>query len=477
MPTQQGANPRRATSTVEPTFFMPRRPTTWWTLVVLAILAGTYTNLALNIGTLLYGFIPLIGGGLLFLKHFRANKPMVRLLAYLLVICIVVDLGSVSFPLDWVELVQSTLLLLASVFAGLGLFSELRTWSSRALESVMAVTVSIILVLACLEAYTPFAQVSNAAREVLYAADGQFLYSSDERDMFLHGTVRPKVFTQEPSHPAKYLAVGIAAWFLVSARRYKGLIATGLFMLSAFVLRSPSLIAGPIFVLYFSALGADGEHDLRKGTARMAALAACAIAFFTLPQWVGMFPGERSIEIAQELDASSIIRLLGPLEIATDILKEQPFFGVGIGGKEYAWETMLSVYAMFPVMKIERFYLMADAGWGNAFFQFIAYCGIAGGGAFLWWLAGMSRRLIVKDWPSMLFVFFVVFNVDGAFNIVRPWAYFFLMAAAYHVAVRERLMASARQKSEAQASARARPRDTKPGGTRERLVGARAGAA
>jgi hypothetical protein len=341
----------------------------------------------------------------------------------------------------------------------------------------MAVTVVLILVLACLEAYTPFAGVSNAAREVLYAADGQFLYSSDERDMFLHGAVRPKVFTQEPSHPAKYLAVGIAAWFLVSARRYKGLISMALFLLGAFVLRSPSLIAGPIFVAYFAALGADGEHDVRKGSARLLALVVCALAFFTLPQWVGMFPGERSTEIAQELDASSIIRLLGPLEIATEIIKEQPFFGVGIGGKEYAWETMLSVYAMFPVMKIERFYLMADAGWGNAFFQFIAYCGIAGGAAFLWWLAGMSRRLIVKDWPSMLFVFFVVFNIDGAFNIVRPWAYFFLMAAAYHVAVRDRHLAEARRRSEARAQARSQLRDTESRGTRERLVGARAGSA
>ncbi len=460
-----------------PEFFRGARPTTWWTLVVLAILAGTYTNLALNVGTLLYGFIPLVGGAFLFVKHIRANGPMVRLLGYLLALCVVVDLGSVSFPLDWIELVQSTVLLMASLIAGLGLFSELRTWSGRALESVLAVTVVIVLTLACLEAFTPFSQVSNAAREILYAADGQFLYSSDERDMFLHGTVRPKVFTQEPSHPAKYLAVAIAAWFLVSKRRHRVLISTALFSLGAYVLRSPSLIAGPVLVLYFSTFGADGESGLRRSTARLCAVALCAAAFFTLPNWVGLFPGERSMEIAQELDASTIIRLLGPLEIATEILKEQPLFGVGIGGKEYAWETMLSVYAMYPVMKLERFYLMADAGWGNAFFQFVAYCGIAGSAGFLWWIANMSKKLIVKDWASILFVFFVVFNVDGAFNIVRPWAYFFVLASAYHVSVRDRMGTLGEKRTHSSTRAIPSSMPSRQDEPRLRLVGSRAGVA
>jgi hypothetical protein len=466
---------RRSRVVVElPEFFRGTRPTTWWTIVVLAILAGTYTNLALNVGTLLYGFIPLVGGAFLFIKHIRSNGPMVRLLGSLLALCIVIDLGSVSFPLDWIELFQSTVLLMASLVAGLGLFAELRTWSRRAFESVLAVTVVIVLVLACLEAFTPFAQISNAAREILYAADGQFLYSSDERDMFLHGTVRPKVFTQEPSHPAKYLAVAIAAWFLVSKRRHRVLTATALFSLAAYVLRSPSLVAGPILVLYFAAFGADGESDARRAASRLCAVALCAIAFFTLPSWVSLFPGERSMEIAQDLDASTIIRLLGPLEIASDIVKEQPLFGVGIGGKEYAWETMLSVYAMYPVMKLERFYLMADAGWGNAFFQFVAYCGLVGGAAFLWWIGTMCKKLIVKDWASMLFVFFVVFNVDGAFNIVRPWAYFFVLASAYHIAVRDRMGALVNQREQPSRPAMPSSMSSRQDELRLRLVGNRA---
>jgi hypothetical protein len=465
---------RSGVATDLPEFFRGTRPTTWWTIVVLAILAGTYTNLALNVGTLLYGFIPLVGGAFLFVKHIRSNAPMVRLLGYLLALCIVIDLGSVSFPLDWVELVQSTVLLMASLVAGLGLFAELRTWSGRALESVLALTVLIVLTLACLEAFTPFSQVSNAAREILYAADGQFLYSSDERDMFLHGTVRPKVFTQEPSHPAKYLAVAIAAWFLVSKRRHRLLVSTALFALGAYVLRSPSLVAGPILVIYFTAFGADGESNHRRAASRLCAIALCAIAFFTLPTWVGLFPGERSMEIAQDLDASTIIRLLGPLEIASEIVKEQPLFGVGIGGKEYAWETMLSVYAMYPVMKLERFYLMADAGWGNAFFQFVAYCGIAGGAAFLWWIVAMSKRLVVKDWASILFIFFVVFNVDGAFNIVRPWAYFFVLASAYHVAVRDRTGALAQQREESSRHSTPSSMSSRHDERRLRLVGNRA---
>jgi hypothetical protein len=38
-------------------------------LVVVVILLGTYTNFAVNIGVLLYGFFPLVAGNLLFVRH------------------------------------------------------------------------------------------------------------------------------------------------------------------------------------------------------------------------------------------------------------------------------------------------------------------------------------------------------------------------------------------------------------------------
>ena len=33
--------------------------------------------------------------------------------------------------------------------------------------------------------------------------------------------------------------------------------------------------------------------------------------------------------------------------------------------------------------------------------------------------------------------FFVSFNLDGAVNLVRPWIYFFLVAVAYHMSMRD----------------------------------------
>jgi hypothetical protein len=412
-------------------------------VVVVAIVLGTYTNFALDVGALIYGLVPLIGGACLFLRHLGGNPLALRSVIQLVVISSVVNLGSAAFPTDAIELLQSTLLLIASVIAGIGLFLELRLWPRRWLELLVAGAAITVIVLGYLEAFTRFAQVSDAARETLYAAEGQFLYSSDERDLFLHGTVRPKIFTQEPSHPAKFLAITLAAWFLVSARPQKLVVVTIAFALAINMLRSPSLLAGPALVLYFLWCGSDGDVTARTATKRLLVLGLCAFLIASLPAWAAILPFERAQDIAQGLDPSTIIRLEGPMQIAAEIVHAHPLFGVGIGGKEYAWETMLGVYSNFPSVKLERFYLVSDAGWGNAFFQFVAYTGIGGAILMLWWLARVSDRLVVKDWPSILFVFFLVFSIDGSFKTVRPWMYLFLIAAAYHVRVRDRVMASA----------------------------------
>lgn len=410
--------------------FLPR-------LIIVVILIGTYTNFAVNIGVLLYGFLPLVAGSLLFLRHAPTSRTILQVFAVLVGLCMVIDLGSASFPADVTNLVQSTALLLAGAAAGLGFFAELRCWPRRTLGDILLIACVIVVVMGYLERFAPVAEFSDSVREMLYSADGQFLYSSDERDMFFYGTVRPKIFTQEPSHPAKFIAFAGAAWFLLTTRRHRLAVATLLFALASYVLRSPSLFAGPTLVLYLWAFGVDGRFRTASTTVRLCVVAAAVAAVVTLPEWISVMPTRRSADIAQGADVSSIIRLVGAREVAMELLRESPLFGVGIGGKDYAWDTVLSVYASFPGVDLEQFYLSPDVGWGNAFFQCVAYCGALGTAAFLWWIAFLSRRLVSFDWPAMLMAFFVSFNLDGAVNLVRPWIYFFLVAVAYHISMRD----------------------------------------
>jgi len=397
--------------------------------------------LAINVGVLIYGLIPLVVGALLFLLRLPDAGPVGRLLVSLLLVVGVVNFGSASFPADVVGLLESTALLCASIVAGLGVFLELRTWPRRTLDVLLLSCVSIVLVLGALEAFTAFDRVSISVRETLYSADGQFLYSSDDRDMFFYGVVRPKIFTQEPSHPAKFLAFGITAWFLISQRARTLGTALFLFGVALYVLRSPTLFVGPVLAIFLGVLGGDSRgSDMRLGL-RLAALVLCVVATVTLPSWIGIVPTPRAQDIASGADTSTVIRLVGPIEIAGEILREQPLFGAGIGGKEYAWDALASVYANYPGITSQRFLLVPDSGWGNAFFQFVAYCGVIGSLVFLWWVAQLSKQLIGADWVSMLFAFFLIFNMDGAFNTARPWVYFFLIASAYHLGIRDRVLA------------------------------------
>lgn len=423
-----------------PEVFSPQIPGLFQRLIVVVILLGTYTNFAVNIGVLLYGFFPLVAGSLLFVRYAPASRSVLQVFAALFVVCVVVDAGSASFPWDITNLVQSTALLLAGVASGLGLFAELRRWPRSTLGDILLAACVAVVVVGYFERFAPVAEFSDSVREALYSADGQFLYSSDERDMFFYGTVRPKIFTQEPSHPAKFIAFAGAAWFLLTTRRHRLTVATILFALATYVLRSPSLFAGPALVLYSWAFGVNGRFQNASMTTRLAVVAVAVAAVVSLPEWISIVPTPRSADIAQGADVSSIVRLVGAREVAVELVRESPLFGVGIGGKDYAWDTVLSVYASFPGMNLEQFYLSPDVGWGNAFFQGIAYCGLLGSAAFLWWITFLSRKLVSFDWPAMLMTYFVSFSLDGAVNLVRPWIYFFLVAVAYHISMRDAVL-------------------------------------
>src|SRR5690606_6753762 len=131
-------------------------------------------------------------------------------MAWFLALCLFVDLGGSAFPSAWLSLLQSTLLLIGCVFAGFGVLFELRTWPSALLRRWFLVGAVIVTILGALEYISMFRAVSDTVRQVLYDNDNQFLYEGDERDLALHGAVRPKVFTQEPSHPAKFVGIALA---------------------------------------------------------------------------------------------------------------------------------------------------------------------------------------------------------------------------------------------------------------------------
>jgi len=416
---------------------LPKRPEFWNRALVGLALVGTYTNFALNVGTLVYGFVTFTVGVLLLVIHRRAFVRRWDLVVSLLLVCGLIDVGGTGFPEIWIELVTSTLLLLACVVAGIGVFLELRTWPRLALSRLCTTATVLVLAFGILEHFQPFRDFSDVVRQLLYSHDSQFLYVGDDRDVALHGAIRPKVFTQEPSHPAKFVAVATTIWFLLSKRKDRTVIALLGCAAGYLILRSPSIFVGPILIAYFSFFGTSRITGRFAGV-KVTALLVTLLAMATLPEWVGLLPGARAEAIANSKDGSMIMRLSAPLAISYEAIAHNPLFGLGIGGKEVATDMVFSIYARYTEVNLDYQFQQNEVyGWGNGLFQFVAYCGVFGSALFLGWYVRFCKRLLTPDWPSLLIVFFLLLAVDGGFNMLRPWSYFFFVAAALHIEYRD----------------------------------------
>lgn len=433
----------RARRVPGPKITRPKVPERWSRIVVIIALVGTYTNFAAGAGTLIFGILTFLAGGLLMVVHLKQARRHANLLVMLVAICGIIDVGSTAFPEMWFELALSTALLIACIIAGLGLFFELRTWPRAMLCRWCAIASVVVLGLGILEYLAPFRELSDAARQFLYSDDQQFLYAGDERDVTLHGVVRPKVFTQEPSHPAKFVAVVVTGWFLLSHRKNKATIALVGCILGYMILRSPSIMIGPAMILYFSFFGQSrvtGERSVGK----LSALVFALVAMVTFTDWIGIVPGTRAQAIASNADGSMVMRLLAPIAIAQGAIAANPLFGLGIGGKEAAVDMVFSIYAGFSQLDADWQFQQNDVfGWGSGLFQFVSFCGILGSALFIAWLIRLCKRVLSPDWTSVLVIIVLTMAVDGGFNMMRPWAYAFFLVATLHVAYRDRILRGA----------------------------------
>jgi len=278
--------------------------------------------------------------------------------------------------------------------------------------------IAIMLVLLVLEAYTPFKLLSDKFREVFYA--GRFIYSSELRDIQFHGgKVRPCLFSQEPSHVAKFFSALVVVWFCTNQARHRYLGAIIFFALGFYLIASPSLLIIPIII--------GGVMILKKE--QSTAVSFIKVVFIVLGLIVCVIGSPlllkypRFAAIINDEDASAIIRLKAPYHIAYEVINDYPYFGVGIGGKENAKDILLSVYSQYQVIKMERFYKVQGAGWGNSFSEIPIFYGIIGGVCFFAVLFVLSGYLLPGYRHIAFMVFCVVFNLDAGIVSFAPWSY------------------------------------------------------
>lgn len=394
-------------------------------LVALALF-GTYTNM---VGAGVLGGYAIAAGLLLLLL--RPARAMV----YRAFTVLGLLFGVIYVAGPWINEditfsgAQTGLQTFAAIVAAYGVGRELVAWRTSSVAKLALI--STLLVLAAGFGELHIAQVKSASDTFRAGAyEGLFLYDADARDQALHGAVRPKIFTQEPSHPAKFVAVMIAAWFLLASRRkWTGLLL--LFGAAAYVLRAPSLLICPAVIALglLVRTGRKGEDDLRQWL-RVTVVVGLFLAIVSTPAWIGALPFERFEAIGRGDDASALTRIDAPLQATMTVLGEHPAFGLGLRTSDESRAAVRNSFSSFQGISTSATDRFSEVGWGNGLFHLIAFTGIVGFALVLAWIVRFSRWAFgMLDAATVVAVVVVVLSLEGTFSFARPWFYIFLLLA------------------------------------------------
>lgn len=378
------------------------------------VLVAIYTNFALPFaGVLVAGALfPL--GALFLLPHVRSSFRLGLLMAFLTFSLVAGGSGGQFFGVrldSWLQIMFA--LCCAQVLLCAMKYPDTvrRTLFAWMIFITVGVTLERFL--------PPFSHLSDAVRAQLF--QGRWLYDSLSRDLSSYGFLRPKLFTQEPSHPAKAFVAFGTGWCLLSTyhRRFALLLACTIPVV--LFLGSPlTLAVVPLAWLLGRMAAGRGVSIALASALPLLGLTAWLLAQLFPTRWAGAMAGS---------DSSFFGRYLGPYEVAARTIAEFPIFGVGIGAKEALWEN---VYTTYAPMFLDRSWLLQK--WmlilANGFANSLSFFGIVGSIVFYFLIAAWLKEFGVPAAASLSIVF-VFFNLDGAFEGLRMWGYVAIVAGCY----------------------------------------------
>ncbi len=337
------------------------------------------------------------------------------------------------------ERFKALLFFVYSLVVAYALYLELTAWRRRELSAALGLVLVFLIVGVALELWTPLRAVSDAFRSEFFSVlDPR---NSDAREQLIAGGLRPKFFTSETSHLAKWFLLGLAAWLAASrgpGRYLRFLLAAGA---GAALIRSPITLGG-LAVIVMALLYIDQERGvsglLRRGDVRRLVLfAVVGLGAAVLVAAIGgTFLRGRLLRLVSGQDFSTLIRLVAPVFVAERVLTVYPLFGVGLGGNELLLtpvkESFVSLGIPLSSFAAEENLIQKVT---NAFWLHWIYLGLAGGLAQIATLAAALRMFRVRH-RGYLVVFVLMYaNVQGAYYGARLWtAIFVILAVLTHLA-------------------------------------------
>jgi hypothetical protein len=386
------------------------------TVLFVLFLLSIYVEVPLNAGFLIPSFFTLlILMPLLALMYYR------RVYWYELyfvgqIVLILLLTAFLSPGFEWLGekllgLVQTTISIIGGILL-LKLVDGLQyRWLTRALFALWVV----LLVGAALEVVGILTPVSDSFREAAYSAGSYSVYESDARDISIVGHVRPSLFTTEPSLLAIGFFVFVNSWLVAAYSQRNLLVACIAAMVMLGVSGSPILLlslAVSLIIMLFS------ERNVSSLWFSITlAFIGIAVAFYVRPDIASDLTARFSDayqNIGTLRATSENRRLIYPYITLVDVLKNSPFFGVGISGKELV-EDYSSLPSAYPTV-------MGN----NALAMFFIYLGVVGSALFGMAVHDFWRRMGINQPMLLVILILALSQTMGGFETPRFWGYTFL---------------------------------------------------
>jgi hypothetical protein len=318
-----------------------------------------------------------------------------------------------------------------SLIVAYSLFLTLVAAEVRVLARVLFGFCIAILVGSLLEDYFGFRSISDAVRLHIYDYG---IYDADRRDILLYGRIRPKLFTSEPSSLTFMFTLLSFAWLMVSS--WRGKILWYLAMMGAGLVLMPGptlLLMAVLLVLYlFFARFRSGLANDRL--LRLVSVGAVGFVLLAALVAVGssLFANRLAL-INSGSDASFYFREIEPVQVAGDVARRYPVFGIGLTAEPLIANRLEELYQSAPAYSADLDFGLDN--WAtvhnltNYFWLHWIYLGLIWGG-----LAALAIGLWLRllGTPSIAFCFLVwtvMGQAAGDYVGPRTWAVMAIAAA------------------------------------------------
>lgn len=405
-------------------------------LLLIAML-GLYTNSSLIVPYDLF-IVPGIAG--IFISSLR--RSLVSSIVTLSIVMFAVFLISVVFQsrgTEQAEQFRSLVLFFLTIAAAGGALSMVLDLPRETAFRFARFVILAMLAGLVLERLGVTRPASDAFREWFYP--DSIVYSNDFRDIQNYGFVRPKLFSSEPSHAAKFFGTMVAVAIALRPASMRVIYIFVWVIMFLILLPSAGILfgvgAGFLFVAFGRSDSTRSPFLIRSGM--IVALMFIGIYFgYEIVSRLGIFSGG--------LEASAFERLKQPFLLAVSALEQRPLFGYGIGAES----SMISVLQTVRENTDTPWFFLqqaeTEAVRGSFLFAMLWQFGVVGTAAL--WLGIVN--LIRKIAPGNLFfgiVFFALLGLSvGDIHTPMSWGYFVVFLGALgHSSSSNRVSATATQ--------------------------------